>query len=965
MDGDGASSDVEGVIITGDLDRRPSRAPGYEAESRALASLAEAMSTDPAAVLQRLVEAVIELTGCDSAGISLLEPSGEQGTFRWAATAGAWAPYRDGTMPREQSPCGEVIAREAVVLVKEPERAFPALLQAEPGIGEGLLAPFSIDGAPAGTVWAIMHSAEGRFEAEDARLLKSLARFASAAHQMTLALSGARASEQQIEARYRALFDTIDEGFVELEMVMGDAGQVVDWRWIDFNPAFERISGLKGKKGQLFSEIVPELEPEWAERYGHVIATGEALRFELPVSGLDSWFDAYVSRLGGEGSRRLVVIFNNITARKHAEAALRDSEARQAFLLKLSDALRAEPSADAAADRAIRMLSDQMALDRCYLATFRIDDDRADITHQTGNDRTPPMPATLRISDFPEAFRRFHEQTLVVEDLPGDRSMSDADRQNMLDLGFGAVLVPALRKGARWALVAVSARPRRWTSNEIALVEEVSERAWAAVERAHAEAALRESEARLAAAFESVSVGAAVVDLTGSAVVANAAYRRFLPTGVIPSRDPERGARWRGWDAQGEPLDPADFPGARAMRGERVVPGREMLFTDDADREIWTSIATVPIRDGDGRVTGQICTISDIDALKRVNDALRDSEERFRQFSDASTNVLWIRDAETLRMTFASPAYETIYGIPGPDRGGDGSLRAWAERIEPENRKAVLENFRHVRAGKRIEQEFQIRRASDGALRWVHNTDFPLRNAAGKVRWVAGLGADITDVKEATDRQGVLVAELQHRTRNLIAVVRSLSDRTLGEAASLDDFGKRFRPRLAALSRVQGLLSHLAVGERVTFKELLCSELAAHGATDGLSNKLTLEGPADVPLRSATVQTFALALHELATNAVKYGALAAPDGHLTVRWRVEAASGADPPRLHVEWREAGVVMPHVGAAPRGGGYGRELIERALPYQLKAKTSYELGTDGVRCTIAVPISRKESEGFGDE
>ena len=216
------------------------------------------------------------------------------------------------------------------------------------------------------------------------------------------------------------------------------------------------------------------------------------------------------------------------------------------------------------------------------------------------------------------------------------------------------------------------------------------------------------------------------------------------------------------------------------------------------------------------------------------------------------------------------------------------------------------------------------------------------------------------------DRQDVLVAELQHRTRNLIAVVRALSDRTLGNAASLEDFGVRFRLRLSALSRVQSLLSHLATGEKVTFKELLCSELAVYGATDGMAHKLTLEGPDDVTLRSRTVQTFALAIHELATNALKYGAFAATEGHLFVGWRVDPPVGNDPPHLHVEWSESGVTMPDVGAPAQGSGYGRELIERALPYQLQAKTTYELGVDGVRCNIAVPILRTVSNGiFGGE
>jgi two-component sensor histidine kinase len=101
------------------------------------------------------------------------------------------------------------------------------------------------------------------------------------------------------------------------------------------------------------------------------------------------------------------------------------------------------------------------------------------------------------------------------------------------------------------------------------------------------------------------------------------------------------------------------------------------------------------------------------------------------------------------------------------------------------------------------------------------------------------------------------------------------------------------------------------------------------------------------------VQTFALALHELATNASKHGALAQPGARLAVRWHVEPASEPGRQHLCVDWREGGVVMPQAGARS-GNGYGRELIEHALPYQLGAKTTYGLGADGVHCTLCLPI-----------
>ena len=258
-----------------------------------------------------------------------------------------------------------------------------------------------------------------------------------------------------------------------------------------------------------------------------------------------------------------------------------------------------------------------------------------------------------------------------------------------------------------------------------------------------------------------------------------------------------------------------------------------------------------------------------------------------------------------------------------------------------------------------LDVEYRVRRAADGAWLWHHTRSVSVRNPDGAIIEWLGTTTDVHGLRELQERQGVLVAELQHRTRNLITVVRSLSDRTAANAVSLDDFKGRFGRRLAALSRVQGLLSHLSAGERVDFEELLRSELTALGVLDANATRVTLEGPANVPLRSATVQTLALAVHELATNAVKYGALsaAATNAHLAVQWHVEAPTADGPPYLHVEWRESGVTMPQVRAPARGRGYGRELIERALPYQLGADTTYELGDDGVHCTIEMPISRE--------
>jgi two-component sensor histidine kinase len=204
---------------------------------------------------------------------------------------------------------------------------------------------------------------------------------------------------------------------------------------------------------------------------------------------------------------------------------------------------------------------------------------------------------------------------------------------------------------------------------------------------------------------------------------------------------------------------------------------------------------------------------------------------------------------------------------------------------------------------------------------------------------------------EREDRLAVMVGELQHRTRNLISVVGAIADDTLRTSSTFDDFRVNYHDRLEVLGRAQGLLFRKRNSGRVTFDELLDSELAAQSVRTGEGGPVTLEGPQGIPLRSGTVQTLAMVLHELVTNAVKHGALRQPDGHLTVRWRQETSARDGKPWLHLDWKESRVTMP-VGP---GSGRGRELIERALPYQFGARTTFALEADGVHCTISMPAS----------
>jgi two-component sensor histidine kinase len=155
---------------------------------------------------------------------------------------------------------------------------------------------------------------------------------------------------------------------------------------------------------------------------------------------------------------------------------------------------------------------------------------------------------------------------------------------------------------------------------------------------------------------------------------------------------------------------------------------------------------------------------------------------------------------------------------------------------------------------------------------------------------------------------------------------------------------------------LQGLLARTD-HQALDLGTLVEAELAAHADGRG-ANKVQIEGPPAV-VSAGAAQALTLALHELATNAVKYGALGQPSGRLSVRWRTE---GVDAKRIVLDWRESGVVMP--AGAPRRKGYGSELIERALPYQLQADTRLQFGPDGVHCHISVPVAATGTEAGHD-
>jgi PAS domain S-box-containing protein len=354
----------------------------------------------------------------------------------------------------------------------------------------------------------------------------------------------------------------------------------------------------------------------------------------------------------------------------------------------------------------------------------------------------------------------------------------------------------------------------------------------------------------------------------------------------------------------------------------------------------WGSGLLMPLREG---TPGFMKIMRDHTDAHRAQDELRESEARFRMLA---TNIpqLVFRTLASGQRTWGSPQWEIFTGL------SDQASRefGWLEAIHPDDRDRTIAAWAEAQQTGEYYIEHRVRRVTDGEYRWHQTRAAPIEGGDPKTTEWVGTSADIHELRGLQDRQQVLLAELQHRTRNLLAVVQAIARQTLRSNPTPEGFAEVFESRLRALSRVQGLLSQ-ADHQLIDLGAIIKGELAAHGGE--APDKVVAAGPS-VTLPAPSGQAMALAIHELATNAQKHGAIRQPSGKLSVTWRIEQHEGQ--PLAVVDWRETGVEI----TAPRRRGYGSELIERALPYQLNARTRLEFAEDGVRCRIAVPVQAPE-------
>ncbi|KAA6464582.1 PAS domain S-box protein [Acidobacteria bacterium AB60] len=305
--------------------------------------------------------------------------------------------------------------------------------------------------------------------------------------------SALRRSEQ----RYRTVFESVDEAVCLIERLPLRADGRRDYRYLAMNGAMRRMFGIEDLTGQSIRDNFPNEVEAWYDDYDRVLETGMPIRFERESAPQSKFLEMFVTRMEDGDADTLLIVMQDITQRKQAEAVLRESERRQEFLLRFSDTIRSLNDPEAIAKTATALVAEHFQVERCFISRIAREAGKAWIEHETRRPGLASVEGEVNLADFPEVMRIAETETMVFRDVGADAALSERDKAALGGLGFGAFLAAVLRKGERnyiWDLVVASSEPRNWAVTDAPLLEELAERTWVAIERARTEKALLETE---------------------------------------------------------------------------------------------------------------------------------------------------------------------------------------------------------------------------------------------------------------------------------------------------------------------------------------------------------------------------------------------------------------------------------------------------------------------------------------
>jgi PAS domain S-box-containing protein len=448
-------------------------------------------------------------------------------------------------------------------------------------------------------------------------------------------------------------------------------------------------------------------------------------------------------------------------------------------------------------------------------------------------------------------------------------------------------------------------------------------------ERKQTEAALLASEAQYRALFNSIDEGFCVIEKIDIApgepsdflyVEANPGFEKNTGIGGVAGKTirgalPQEPQEWFDiYDAILKDGNPAHFERTLDTTG-RILE----LYAFRVEHSLRPRVAVI-FRDITGRKQAEVLA-------QRLAAIVKSSEDAIISTDVDGVITSWNQGAEKLL------GYSAIESVG----------KSVTFLLPPDQRDEESGILERIRNGLHTDPSETVRLRKDGSKVWVSSSVSPLRDARGYVIGASEIIRDMTERRRGDELRDILVSELNHRAKNSLAMVRAIASQTLASATSLETAKLAFDARLGALARGHDLLTH---GNWIgtDLESVVKATVEPHGGGD----RFRIEGPV-VKLTPATALIFTLALHELCTNAAKYGALSKENGHVSVGWQV-TGEGAEK-RLHLKWTEKDgpPVIP-----PQRKGFGSRLIEKALAMELSGEVRIDYEVSGVVCTIVAPL-----------
>ncbi|NLS06253.1 PAS domain S-box protein [Rhizobium sp. P32RR-XVIII] len=447
-------------------------------------------------------------------------------------------------------------------------------------------------------------------------------------------------------------------------------------------------------------------------------------------------------------------------------------------------------------------------------------------------------------------------------------------------------------------------------------------------ERVNADAAVRESEERLRAIFSQSAAGIALGEPTGELVSVN---QRFCDIVGHPAEQ-LIGTRMQDITYRDDLPEHARLFGRLVETGESFNIEKRYIRGDGS--LIWVADSVSAIRDEQGRISKAVAITIDITERKRTQEVERHLASMIASSNDAILGI-------DLEMTITSwnAAAARLYGYSEEEVIGQSVLT-----LVPDDRKDEEPSIlRQIKAGLVVEPYETKRTRKDGRQVDVLLSVSPILDASGKVIGASKVAHDISARKEAERLQAMLAGELSHRVKNILAAVAAIARQTIGRDAANKKDVEAFLARLTSLGRAQDLLLN-GDWQHADLRTVVEQAISPYPG-----ERFRVEGPS-VSLPPKAVVSLSLALHELATNAAKYGALSASTGLVSIDWQHDKSVNAV---LRLRWKEEGGpdVLP-----PATKGFGSRLIERLLAAELKGSCEITFNRNGVECVIAANLAQ---------